>query len=195
MESISLFDSQGNRKYLTPEERELFEQAAMQEDGKTRTFCLMLLYTGCRISEVLNLVYRNIDYAAKAVTVETLKQRKKGIFRQIPLSENYLDELNLTFDFKKRKNYKSVKDTRIWSWTRQAGHKKIVAVMRRAGIDGIQATPKGLRHGFAIACLDKQIPLNMVQKWLGHTSPTTTAIYANALGQEERNIARRLWEK
>ena len=26
---------------------------------------------------------------------------------------------------------------------------------------------------------------NMVQKWLGHTQLTTTAIYANAVGEEE----------
>ena len=63
-----------------------------------------------------------------------------------------------------------------------------------AKLTGLAATPKGLRHGFAIACLDKNIPLTMVQKWMGHTSITTTAIYANATGEEERNIATRLWE-
>ena len=63
------------------------------------------------------------------------------------------------------------------------------------GLDDVYATPKGLRHGFAIACLDKGIPLNLVQKWMGHTSITTTAIYANATGEEERKIAGRLWKK
>jgi len=160
MESITLFDLKGNRKYLTPKERDLFKEAAMQEDGKTRTFCLMLLHTGCRISEVLNLIYQNVDYSSKAVTVKTLKQRKDGVFRQIPLPEDYLDELNLVFNFKKNKNLKKFRTKLIWSWTRQGGHKKVVAIMKRAGIEGIQATPKGLRHGFAIACLDNQIPLN-----------------------------------
>jgi site-specific recombinase XerD len=54
--------------------------------------------------------------------------------------------------------------------------------------------PKGLRHAFAIACLDKGLPLNMVQKWLGHSSIETTAIYANAVGKEERKLAAKLWQ-
>ena len=37
------------------------------------------------------------------------------------------------------------------------------------------------------------IPLNMVQKWLGHAQLTTTAIYANAVGVEEQDIASRMW--
>ena len=74
------------------------------------------------------------------------------------------------------------------------GHMVIKEAMQIAGIDGIHACPKGLRHAFAIACLDKGVQLNMVQKWLGHSSPTTTAIYANAVGEEERNIISKLWE-
>jgi integrase/recombinase XerD len=37
------------------------------------------------------------------------------------------------------------------------------------------------------------IPLNLVQKWLGHAQLTTTAIYADARGAEEKDIARRMW--
>ncbi len=34
---------------------------------------------------------------------------------------------------------------------------------------------------------------NMVQKWLGHAQLSTTAIYANAVGEEEQAIAARMW--
>ena len=37
------------------------------------------------------------------------------------------------------------------------------------------------------------IPLNLVQKWLGHAQLTTTAIYADAIGAQEKDIARRMW--
>jgi hypothetical protein len=30
-------------------------------------------------------------------------------------------------------------------------------------------------------------------KWLGHAQLTTTAIYANAVGEEEQSIAARMW--
>ena len=37
------------------------------------------------------------------------------------------------------------------------------------------------------------VPLNLVQRWLGHASMATTAIYLDALGEEEREIAARMW--
>lgn len=67
--------------------------------------------------------------------------------------------------------------------------------MEKAGITGVKSTAKGLRHGFAIfALVEKKIPITTVQKWLGHANLETTAIYANALGIEERKLATRLWE-
>ncbi len=67
------------------------------------------------------------------------------------------------------------------------------AVMGEARLSGPQATPKGLRHGFGVAAVSAGIPLNVVQKWLGHANLTTTAIYANAVGAEEKDIAKRMW--
>ncbi len=74
------------------------------------------------------------------------------------------------------------------------GWRKVKAVMAEAGIEGAKATPKGLRHAFGIAANQKGIALNMVQRWLGHADIKTTAIYSEALGTEERNVAKRLWE-
>jgi integrase len=41
--------------------------------------------------------------------------------------------------------------------------------------------------------VSKGIALNMVQKWLGHAQLTTTAIYADAVGDEEQSIAAKMW--
>jgi len=65
--------------------------------------------------------------------------------------------------------------------------------MTLAGIKGGMASPKGLRHGFAVACIAKNIPLPTVQKWLGHARLETTAVYLGVCGDEERKLARRLW--
>lgn len=191
---IRLFDRQGNRKYLTPSERHQFKAAAFQVSNRACTFCLMLCYSGCRISEALQLKVKNIDFAAGAVVIETLKQRKPGVFRQIPLPDEYLKDLNLVFDLKALQKKRDKLEDRIWSWSRKHGYVQVMDTMRLAGLEGIHATPRGLRHGFAIACIDKGIPLNLIQKWMGHAHISTTAIYANAMGEEERKIASRLWE-
>lgn len=191
---MELFDLKGNRKYLTATERKKFEQAALElEDNQVRTFCLMLLYSGCRISEALNLFVKSIDYSAGAATFETLKKRKKGVFRQVPLPPDYLDALNLVFDLRKRQKNPKEKSKKVWEFSRKTASRRVDEVMQAAGLQGIHACPKGLRHAFAIHCLEKQIPLNLVSKWMGHSSLEVTAIYANALGEEERSIASRLW--
>jgi site-specific recombinase XerD len=69
----------------------------------------------------------------------------------------------------------------------------VKAVMDAAGITGYHAKPKGLRHGFGVAAVQVSIPLHLVQRWLGHAQLSTTAIYAEALGKEEREIASRMW--
>ena len=73
------------------------------------------------------------------------------------------------------------------------GWRRVMEVMERADVVGPHATPKGLRHGFGVAAVSVGIPLNLVQKWLGHAQLSTTAIYADAMGAEEHDIARRLW--
>ena len=55
----------------------------------------------------------------------------------------------------------------------------VTSVMRAAGIpEGPHRCPKGLRHGYAIHALSKNVPLNMVPKWMGRFQMETTAIYA-----------------
>jgi site-specific recombinase XerD len=44
-----------------------------------------------------------------------------------------------------------------------------------------------------VQAVTKDIPLNMVQKWLGHAQLSATAIYADAVGAEEQEIASRMW--
>ena len=50
-----------------------------------------------------------------------------------------------------------------------------------------------MRHGFAIHALSKGVPLNMVSKWMGYAKMETTAIYCNAVGEEQQSIAARMW--
>lgn len=65
--------------------------------------------------------------------------------------------------------------------------------MAAAGITGLHASPKGLRHGFGVHAVRAAVPLNLLQRWLGHADIATTAIYADAMGAEEREIAAQMW--
>jgi integrase/recombinase XerD len=85
-----LIDPQGRRLYLTGEERAAFMEAARRAPREVRTLCTVLHDTGCRISEALELVPARIDLAAGAVTIRTLKKRRQGVYRAVPVAPGTL---------------------------------------------------------------------------------------------------------
>jgi integrase len=90
-----LYDATGARKYLTDEERTAFLRQAEKAPREVRTFCGLLHYTGCRISEALELTADRIDRAAGVVVFESLKKRRKGVYRAVPIPPAFLDALDL----------------------------------------------------------------------------------------------------
>ncbi len=84
-QSEDLFDSDGRRLYLTLEERQACLKAAKKADRPVRSFCHTLHSTGCRISEALQLTPERVDLAAQLVTFETLKQRRRKVYRAVPV--------------------------------------------------------------------------------------------------------------
>jgi integrase/recombinase XerD len=58
---------------------------------------------------------------------------------------------------------------------------------------GRPACPRRLRHGFGVGTLQAGVPLNLLQRWLGHARISTSAIYADASGPEEQAFAARFW--
>jgi site-specific recombinase XerD len=85
-------------------------------------------------------------------------------------------------------------DQRLWPWGRTTAWRHVTYVMAQAGImEGPHRVPKGLRHGYAIHALNKGVQINLVSKWMGHSTLETTAIYANAVGEEQQAIAARMW--
>jgi integrase len=183
-----LFDREGHRKYINAAERKAFAKAVEScGDAGRKAFCLTLYHTGCRVSEGLNLIAERVDLSGKAVVLETLKRRKRGVFRSVPIPEELLRLLQKLMEGK-------APAAKLWEFSRPTAYRLITARMALAGITGKMANPKGLRHGFAIACIQRKIPLTTVKKWLGHARLETTEIYLNFLGEEERELAQRLWK-
>ncbi|MBC8141115.1 MAG: site-specific integrase [Armatimonadetes bacterium] len=193
--SGELFDPSGKRKYLSGLEREAFLKAADCAPREVRTFCALLHVTGCRITEALELTYDRVDLSESAIIFETLKKRREGVYRAVPVPSSVLDALNLVHGVRERQASRTRgKGERLWAWSRATAWRRVKEVMEEAGIDdGPQATPKRLRHGFGVNAVSKGVPLNMLSKWMGHAQLSTTAIYADAVGAEEKNIAARMW--
>ena len=188
-----LYDQQGNRKYLTKLERQAFIDAAKRAAPEIETFCLTLAYTGARISEVLALVPHRIDMSTSAIIIECLKKRRRGVYRAVPVPPDLLARLNEVHHTYDSRSNPEMNHIRIWAWSRTTAWNRVRAVMHAARIVDGPAMPKSLRHAFGVVGAQAGVPLNMIQRWLGHADLHTTAIYANALGDEERSLAVKMW--
>jgi integrase/recombinase XerD len=191
---MQLYTAEGARKYLTAAERDAFLAAADRADRTVQTLCMILAYSGCRLSEALALTVDRVDLSAGTIVFESLKKRRNGIYRAVPVPPALLTALTMVHGVRELQAKRGKgRGIRLWPWSRMTGWRAVHGVMAAAGLDGPHASPKGLRHGFGVAAVTVGIPLNLVQKWLGHAQLSTTAIYADAVGAEEMDIASRLW--
>jgi len=191
---VSLYTPHGQRKYLTVSERNEFLRVADSFPREVRTFCYVMIYGGCRITEAIELMPERVDYSNGVLIFRSLKKRKQGVYRSVPVPPSLLDMLDMVHDLK-HGNPRAGKhiDKPLWNWSRATAWRRIKEVMDKAGIKGAHATPKGLRHSFGVHAVTCNVPLNTLQKWLGHADMKTTAIYADAIGNEEKKIAARMW--
>ena len=187
-----IYGLNGQRKYLTSSERQVFLSAASQFDESTMTLCWVISSTGCRISEALSLTGNSVDRDAKMITIECLKKRKRGVYRSIPVPSGLIDMLCQVHHLEKHVG-QGKEPVKLWPFSRVTAYRRIRKVMEAAQLSGLHAMPKGLRHSFGVAAIQSKVPLNLVQRWLGHADMRTTAVYASAMGPEERMIAQRMW--
>ena len=198
---MRLYNQHNERLYLNAEERARFIRAASDQPAHIRTFCFTLLYTGCRLSEARELTTQSLQTAEQRIAIRSLKKRDQHHIREIPIPPALCESLNELATLARKLEHTQNQNNTTWLWQSSDGNKidRITAyrwvkvVMADAGITGPQACPKGLRHSYAIHAIRCGIQLNMLQKWMGHADIKTTAIYANAVGAEELEIAGRMW--
>jgi integrase/recombinase XerD len=142
---------------------------------------------------VLALTPAAIDIESGVANIETLKRRKRGFVRQVPLPRDTLRELNRFFKLRLLQRDPELAAERLWRWSRTTAWRRVKEVMAAAGISGTPAMPRGLRHSFGVKAFQSNVPPHLVQRWMGHASLRTTAIYADVMGPEERAFARRMW--
>src|SRR5882724_810430 len=190
----SLFGSNGSRKYLSAAEQKRFQSAIQTLPPKQRLFCAVLSLSGGRISEVLSLTPNAVDVESGDIALRTLKRRKQGFIRQIPLPLQIMSEFERQFGIGTARLAPQLRNRPIWPWSRTTAWRLIKTIMATANIVGLAASPKGLRHTFGVSAFQSNVPPHLVQRWLGHASLRTTAIYAEVSGEEERQFAARMWD-
>jgi len=149
--------------------------------------CLSTIYAcGLRLQEGLHLQISHIDGARQMVHV---CHGKGGKDRYVPLPQPVLEML---------RQYWSTHRDPVWIFpsTHQTSkgpmdasglQRAFKAAMRESGVHK-PATVHTLRHSYATHLLEAGLNLRLIQAYLGHASPTTTAIYTH-LTQPSEDIA------
>lgn len=183
----SMFTTEGNRKYVTTREIKRFLDRAKEADEEKYLLCLVLTYTGCRVTEAINLRLSSLDFETQSIVFLTLKQKKVIRHRQVPVPMWLLTRL-LRFTAE-------CPGDRIWRVHRVSAYRWVHEIMAQANLFGVKASPRGLRHGFAIASLEEDVPFPMVSKWMGHVRLRTTAIYTEFVIESQAAFAERRWAR
>lgn len=153
--------------------------------------------------ELLTFKYDDFVFAGRKLSCyikyENFDEEGKVIALRSYLDESEIlgQELEVTFNPPIgpviRPNSMRIED-RLFNFSRSTGYRTVKKLMALAKISGAGAMPKGLRHSYGIACAEKNITPRLAQKWMGHASLNTIMIYMDAVGIEERNFAKRLWQ-
>lgn len=156
--------------------------AARERAGSTVAALIGFLWaTGARISEALAVTPADLDVDGRVVTLATLKRRTDRARRVVPIVNPYLSETLATVV-----RHRTAPNDPIWPIGRQWAWTQISAALKAAGCDRQRCRPHALRHGHAVHAVLHNVPLNLIQRQLGHASIVTTAIYLRVTAQDVR---------
>jgi integrase/recombinase XerD len=189
----SLYTARGERKYMNRSERARALQATARLPEDRALFCLTLAWTGARLSEVLALRPIDIQLDDCLISFRTLKRRRLHV-RQVPVPPPFMRTFERHFRLRDRQADPDLREARLWPFHRVTAWRIVKSVTLLAGVRGPAACPKAFRHGFGAGNLQAGIPITLLQRWLGHARLSTTAIYTEVAGPEERELAARYWQ-
>lgn len=156
--------------------------------------CLSLIYAcGLRLGEACRVKLTDIDRVRGLLRV----QGKGAKDRDIPLPESLLPLLEACW--RSHRN-----PTWLFPWVGRGGRQgrmsdrhvplsTIQQAFRKAYLaSGVtkKVSVHSLRHAYATHLLEAGVDLRQIQEWLGHGSPSTTAIYAHLTEQSTQASAR-----
>jgi integrase len=169
-------------KYLTMDEVQ-HVLASVSDNPKKHLFISMLWQTGARVSELLEVCVKDIDFYARTIQLPTIKRRVKDAKRTLPLQDSLKGDIGAYIAMKSLKS-----NDQIFPFTRQTAYNIASAAVTGAGYEKDRAHPHVFRHSFAVHCILSSVPIVVLQQWLGHANIQNTLIYLQVLGRDTRHF-------
>lgn len=170
---------------MTDDQTATLLSAAAAKGARMHRFVLLGVYAGLRLREMSFARWEWFDFEAKVIKVEPGSgdgfQTKDRQSRTIPMHSKIIDALR-----PRRKSgylFASTADTGEGKKYRFNPKKGFAALCRKAGLPWV--TPHVLRHTFATRLIRSGVSIYKVKEWMGHSSISTTEIYAVLVGHDD----------
>ena len=156
-----------------------------KESGQRDRAMLEVMYaTGLRVSELISLQFKNVDFPSQVITVYGKGNKQ----RSVPVSSFALDYLSKYINGVRKRNPGHASN---YLFLNKQGHpvsrvyffKQVKKYSELAGIK-TNVSPHTLRHSFATHLLNHGAQLRIVQSMLGHTNIATTQIYTHVSSEK-----------
>jgi len=145
-----------------------------------------LLRTGARIDEALMVRSIDINIELNTITLITLKKKEKDVKRTIPLHPDLKTDI-MQYYLEYNINKKS--EERLFNMTRQS----VDLFFKKMQKDlGFKIHAHKFRHTFAVKAILSGVPINILQKWLSHSSIFITSIYTDITGMDTSQFMSRI---
>jgi len=151
--------------------------------------CLHTIYAcGLRLLEGTRLRVQDIDSDRKMLHVV---QGKGGKDRYIPLPDHTLMLLRHLWVTHRNPEWLFPSRNGLEAINESALQKAFRAALRESGVHK-DASVHTLRHSYATHLLEAGVDLRIIQTYLGHASPSTTAIYTHLTSVTEAQVNQRI---
>jgi len=180
--------SKGVKEHLSYEEFSKILDYIYQLSSVRGLMLKVLLFTGARVNEFVNIKVKDVYLAEKKIYLSTAKGDKP---RYVPIFPFYIDELRMYIE-----NTSNIYlfETRLHDKYSPRRIQQIVkGIVKKCGIEK-KITPHRLRATIAVWLKEKNVSTELIQEFLGHSKLETTQIYTKGAVMNLEKMGNKLLE-
>lgn len=170
-------------------------------DSKLRSIVLFASYTGCRLNEILNIQWKDINFEENILSIRNKEnfKTKTGKIRQIPISDNLLNLLNEILEQVPSKNILTIYEPTSYIFQNSKKKRFIVSfismkfknVLRKLNLPE-KYHFHCLRHTFITNLIKSGVNINYVKEIAGHSAIQTTMNYIHIVTDDLREAVNQI---
>ena len=188
------------KKMLAIDPRDINKILNSEIDTQLKQIIRFTLLTASRISEVLNVKLKDIDFENEVINIY---QKKTNCFKTIPLTIGLLELVNEILSKEDDSNIYTLQDKEVFLFPNPVKNnpflklredtvsKQFKKILRKLNLNE-DFKFHSLRHSAITELIKNNVPLNIVKEIAGHKAITTTMIYSHVKSDDIRQAVNSL---